>query len=115
MKWARTFLATGHTTDHANITRMLPDLQKPCKRPAPHACKQPQIQRKAKRADMREKRSNPNGGKEKGREMHAIVDQRAKPETCRRAPKTAERNEIHVTSETVSERKRETKEEIMHH
>ena len=30
-------------------------------------------------------------------------------------PKTAERNEIHVTSETVSEKKRETKEEIMHH
>ena len=55
------------------------------------------------------------GEKEKGREMHAIVDQRAKPETCRRAPKTAERNEIHVTSETVSEKKRETKEEIMQH
>jgi hypothetical protein len=55
------------------------------------------------------------GEKEKGREMHAIVEQRAKPETCRRAPKTAERNEIHVTSETVSEKKRETKEEIMQH
>ena len=55
------------------------------------------------------------GEKEKGREMHAIVEQRAKPETCRHAPKTAERNEIHVTSETVSEKKRETKEEIMQH
>ncbi len=67
MKWARTFLATGHTTDHANITRMLPDLQKPCKRSALHACKQPQIQRKAKRADVREKRSNPKRGKRKGK------------------------------------------------
>ena len=67
MKWARTFLAIGHTTDHANITRMLPDLQRPCKRSALHACKQPQIQRKAKRADVREKRSNPKRGKGKGK------------------------------------------------
>jgi len=67
MKWARTFLAIGYTTDHANITRMLPDLQRPCKRSALHACKQPQIQRKAKRADVREKRSNPKRGKRKGK------------------------------------------------
>ena len=37
------------------------------------------------------------------------------PKRADMLPKTAERNEIHVTSETVSERKRETKEEIMHH
>ena len=67
MKWARTFLAIGYTTDHANITRMLPDLQKPCKRPAMHACKQPQIQRKAKRVDVRGKRSNPKRGTRKGK------------------------------------------------
>ena len=84
MKWARTFLAIGYTTDHANITRMLPDLQKPCKRSALHACKQPQIRRKAKRVDVREREATQNGDKER-KEKHAAVEPRAE---LRRADET---------------------------
>mgnify|MGYP007045441976 CR=1 FL=1 len=101
MKWARTFLATGHTTDHANITRMLPDLQKPCKRSALHACKQSQLRRKAKRVDVREKRSNPKGEKDKEREIHAAVEPRAELQRADETKSMGE-NKIHVTSETVS-------------
>ena len=101
MKWARTFLAIGYTTDHANITRMLPDLQKPCKRSALHACKQPQTRRKAKRVDVREKEATQNGEKEKEREIHAAVEPRAELQRADETKGIGD-NKIHVTSETVS-------------
>ena len=100
MKWARTFLAIGYTTDHANITRMLPDLQRPCKRSAPHACKQPQIQRKAKRADVREKRSNPKRGKGKGKSCNIEHPPERKCADDQRKKEKGIREENHATLNT---------------
>ena len=76
MKWARTFLAIGYTTDHANITRMLPDLQKPCKRTAMPACKTAPNPAEGKARRRVGKEKQPKTGKEnKEREFHAVVGQ----------------------------------------